>query len=210
MYGLSGPDHHSHRVVSVNSVKHAVVFDIVALHLQLGSLVKGAVETCGFEVCVDHLDQLAVDIDDGPHGTVVRFFEVDGLVLGDRITAVDDHVAASHRHIWEVLFIAVGVLLVAANVVVLLHAENVNFLLLHVCQDVLCDKSCGLAVEPCHVVGSYLQSRLLVGLFVYGAKLVECADVGNAAEQSNKGNSSPVPAAAYEPVEEHDGIANDE
>ena len=108
--------------------------------------------------------RMAVDVDVCPHGAVVGHLERDGLVLDDGVAAEDHHVVVSLDHVGEVLFVVLGVDLVAAVVVVLLDAEDVHLLTAHLGEDVLGDEACRLASEVGYVVGGHLDAGLAVGI----------------------------------------------
>ena len=88
-----------------------------------------------------HTDNLAVHINLSPHGTVVGHFEIEILEVLDGEAAVDDHVALTNDHIGEIVFIRIRVLLIATMIIILLEADDVNLLFLHLREDILSDEA---------------------------------------------------------------------
>ena len=203
--GLPSTEHHAQGVVAEDGVEHTTVADAVVgigiLGLKLAGLMHGAVKTGGFQVDIEHTNILSLHIDVGPHGTLVGIVEEQGLAVFYRITAEDYHVAAACGHIGEVFLVTLGILLVAADFVILLQTEDIDLMATHLCQDVLSQESGSLATEHRHIVGGNLQTLFGFGLLVDGAKLYEGADIGNAACNSDDGNECVEPFATYEPVD---------
>ena len=109
--------------------------------------------------------------------------------------------------IGEIFFVRVGVLLVTSRIVILLEADDIHLLTLHLGEDVLCHETGGLSAEHRHVVGGNLKAWLFVSIFVEGAELIHRADVGDAAEQGDQRHEHPVETAHDEPVEEEECVA---
>ena len=166
-----------------------------------------AVNTCGLKVGVIHAIGVAFYLDICPHGAVVGHLEGEVLGLLDGIAAVDNHIVLTAGAIREVILVRVGVLLVTGIVVVLLEADNIHFLTLHLSEDVLGHETCGLSAEHRHVVGSNLEAWLLVGFLIKGTELIHRANVGDAAEQRDQWHEHPVETAHHQPVEEEERVA---
>ena len=206
--GLSGSLDHTDGVGAVDGFEQAVVLHVVAVGLEVVGVLERVVGASRLQMDVVDAEYLAVDVDVGPLCAVVAGRELDGCALLDGEAAVDDvAVVEAVLHIGEVLLVTLGIALVAAVVVVLLHTEDVDLLLLHFGKDVLCDEAGGLTSEAGHVVGGDLQARLLATRLVDGAELVECPGVWDAAQEGDEGDAGPVPPAEDEPVEEQDEVA---
>ena len=170
-----------------------------------------AVDARGLQVDVEDANLLSVlELDVGPHGTVVGIIEEYRLAVLDGVAAEDDHVAATHLHIGEILLVGDGVLLVAAGLVVLLQTEHVHLLTAHLSQDVECPEPRGLTSEHRHVVGGNLQAGLGLGALVVRAELEDGADVGNAAGYGDDGYQCVNPASADKPVGKEQYVGDDQ
>ena len=77
--GLTGTHGHAAGIVAIDKADEGIVLDRTALELVLGHVMEGAVETGGLQVDVEHTHNTTVDIDVGPHGTIVSLFEKHGL-----------------------------------------------------------------------------------------------------------------------------------
>ena len=133
---LTGTHGHAAGIVAIDKADEGIVLDRTALELVLGHVMEGAVETGGLQVGVEHTHNTTVDIDVGPHGTIVGRTEIDGLVTLYGIAAIDDHIAATCGGIGEVAFVAVGVELVATHILIFLDTEDIYILTLHLGQDI--------------------------------------------------------------------------
>ncbi len=143
--GLSGTEHHAQRVVAKDGIEHtAVAWGKVAIgvrSLHLAGLMQCAVNAGGFKMDIKDTDLLSLDVDIGPHGTLVGIVEKKGLATLDGKTAEDHHVAATNGHIGEILLITLRILFVATVLVVLLQAEHVDLMASHLGKNVLSQES---------------------------------------------------------------------
>ena len=135
--GLSSPDDHSKCVVAVDGVDERVGLNVLSAVYHFACLVECAVETSGFEMCVNHLYLLAVDVDVCPHGTIVCLLKFYCFRSLYRVAAEDDHVGLAYGMIREIVFVDDSVLVVAHLVVVLLYTEYVHMLFLHFGENVV-------------------------------------------------------------------------
>ena len=171
---------------------------------------EGAVDACGLQVGVIHTIGGIANGDLCPHGAVVGHLEGDVLRGLDGIAAVDDHIVVATNEVGEVFLVRVGVLLVTSAVVVLLEADDIYFLTLHLGKDILCHEARGFTIEHGHVVRGYLETWCLLGILIERTELVHCAGIGNAAEQGDEWHEHPVETTHHEPINEKECIADNQ
>ena len=133
---------HTHGITAIDSLQQAVTLYIIAVFLHLVGAIVHVVGTCRLQVYVVDAEHLSVDIDVYVHCSIGAGRKLDGFAVLDGIAAIDSIMSVQALgHVGKIFLIALRVLLVTAIVVILLNAEHIHLLLLHFCEDVLCDET---------------------------------------------------------------------